>query len=182
MLKKVFCSAVFGIEATTVTVEVNVDKGIGYHLVGLPDNAIKESNFRIAAALQNNLLSFLAAGAGPPICARHVRAAMALRANVLLQGKSGVRFEIIDRLIRFLQADAIPIVRELGSIGASGDLIPLSTIARAIPFTIHNDAPVVPPDVMRLVQSAVDRKTRSGHVLGAVLEHDLPPLASGLIN
>ena len=54
MLKKIFGSAVFGVEATTVTVEVNVDKGIGYHLVGLPDNAIKESNYRIAAALQNN--------------------------------------------------------------------------------------------------------------------------------
>ncbi len=54
MLKKVFGSAVFGVEATTVTVEVNIDKGIGYHLVGLPDNAIKESNYRIAAALQNN--------------------------------------------------------------------------------------------------------------------------------
>ncbi|MEL6916242.1 MAG: YifB family Mg chelatase-like AAA ATPase, partial [Bacteroidota bacterium] len=44
----------FGVEATTITVEVNIDKGIGYHLVGLPDNAIKESNYRIAAALQNN--------------------------------------------------------------------------------------------------------------------------------
>ncbi|OYX28562.1 MAG: magnesium chelatase [Flavobacteriales bacterium 32-35-8] len=54
MLKKVFGSAVFGVEATTITVEVNTDKGVGYHLVGLPDNAIKESNFRIAAALQNN--------------------------------------------------------------------------------------------------------------------------------
>ena len=54
MLKKVFGSAVFGVDATTITVEVNVDKGIGYHLVGLPDNAIKESNYRIAAALQNN--------------------------------------------------------------------------------------------------------------------------------
>lgn len=54
MLKKVFGSAVFGVEATTITVEVNVGKGIGYHLVGLPDNAIKESNYRIAAALQNN--------------------------------------------------------------------------------------------------------------------------------
>jgi magnesium chelatase family protein len=42
------------VEAHTITIEVNVDKGIGYHLVGLPDNAIKESNFRIAAALQNN--------------------------------------------------------------------------------------------------------------------------------
>ncbi|QCX39547.1 ATP-binding protein [Aureibaculum algae] len=54
MLTKVYGSAVFGVEATTITVEVNIDKGIGYHLVGLPDNAVKESNFRIAAALQNN--------------------------------------------------------------------------------------------------------------------------------
>ena len=54
MLTKVYGSAVFGVDATTITVEVNVDKGVGYHLVGLPDNAIKESNYRIAAALQNN--------------------------------------------------------------------------------------------------------------------------------
>ena len=54
MLTKVYGSAVFGIEATTVTVEVNIDRGIGYHLVGLPDNAVKESQFRIAAALKNN--------------------------------------------------------------------------------------------------------------------------------
>lgn len=54
MLTKVYGSAVFGVEAQTITVEVNVDAGVGYHLVGLPDNAIKESNFRIAAALQNN--------------------------------------------------------------------------------------------------------------------------------
>lgn len=54
MLVKVYGSAVFGVEATTITIEVNIDKGVGYHLVGLPDNAIKESNFRIAAALQNN--------------------------------------------------------------------------------------------------------------------------------
>ena len=51
MLTKVFGSAVFGIDATTITIEVHVDNGIGYHLVGLPDNAIKESNYRIAAAL-----------------------------------------------------------------------------------------------------------------------------------
>lgn len=43
-----------GGEATTITVEVNIDKGIGYHLVGLPDSAIKESSYRIAAALKNN--------------------------------------------------------------------------------------------------------------------------------
>ena len=54
MLVKVYGSAVFGIEATTITVEVNIDKGIGYHLVGLPDNAVRESSFRISAALNNN--------------------------------------------------------------------------------------------------------------------------------
>lgn len=54
MLKKIYASAVFGVKASTITVEVNVDRGIGYYLVGLPDNAIKESNYRIAAVLQNN--------------------------------------------------------------------------------------------------------------------------------
>lgn len=54
MLVKVFGSAFFGVEATTITIEVDIVKGVGYHLVGLPDNAIKESNYRIAAALQNN--------------------------------------------------------------------------------------------------------------------------------
>ncbi len=54
MLTKIYGSAVFGIEATTITVEVNIDKGIGYHLVGLPDNAVRESSYRISAALSNN--------------------------------------------------------------------------------------------------------------------------------
>ncbi len=54
MLEKVYGSAVFGIEATTIIVEVNIDKGIGYHLVGLPDNAVRESSYRISAALKNN--------------------------------------------------------------------------------------------------------------------------------
>jgi phenylalanine ammonia-lyase len=86
----------------------------------------------LAVASQNNLLAFLAAGAGPPIDYRHVRGAMALRANVLMQGYSGVGRGIVERLVRFLNAGATPVVRELGSIGASGDLIPLATIGRAI--------------------------------------------------
>ncbi len=86
----------------------------------------------LAATSQANLLSFLNTGAGKPIDARHVRAAMALRANVLLRGASGVRREIVERFVKFLNEDAIPIVLDLGSIGASGDLVPLATIARAI--------------------------------------------------
>ena len=54
MLEKVYGSAVFGVEATTITIEVNIDNGYAYHLVGLPDNAIKESSYRISAALKNN--------------------------------------------------------------------------------------------------------------------------------
>ncbi len=58
MLVKVYGSAVFGVEATTITVEVNVVPGIAFYLVGLPDSAIKESSYRIAAALQNNKYNF----------------------------------------------------------------------------------------------------------------------------
>ncbi len=53
MLIKVNSAALYGIEAYPVTIEVNVDKGIGYHLVGLPDKAVSESSYRISAALEN---------------------------------------------------------------------------------------------------------------------------------
>ena len=58
MLVKVYGSAVIGVEARTITVEVNIDKGIAYHLVGLPDSAIKESSFRISGALKNSGFKF----------------------------------------------------------------------------------------------------------------------------
>lgn len=54
MLVKTYGSAIQGIEATTVTVEVNIETGINFILVGLPDNAVKESHERISAALHNN--------------------------------------------------------------------------------------------------------------------------------
>lgn len=54
MLVKIYGSAIFGVTAQTITIEVSVDSpGVGYHLVGLPDNAIKESSYRISAALKN---------------------------------------------------------------------------------------------------------------------------------
>ena len=58
MLIKVFGSSVFGVDATTITVEVNIGKGAGYFLVGLPDNAVKESSHRIHAAFLNNGFRF----------------------------------------------------------------------------------------------------------------------------
>ena len=53
MLVKTFGCALYGIDAILVTIEVNVEKGIQYFLVGLPDNAVKESQQRIEAALTN---------------------------------------------------------------------------------------------------------------------------------
>lgn len=53
MLVKSFGSALFGIDAITITIEVNIDKGIQFFLVGLPDSAVKESQQRIEAALTN---------------------------------------------------------------------------------------------------------------------------------
>jgi magnesium chelatase family protein len=52
MLVRTFASAVTGIDAVTVTIEVNVSRGIQFFLVGLPDSAVKESQHRIASALR----------------------------------------------------------------------------------------------------------------------------------
>tara|TARA_R110002050_G_scaffold147559_2_gene273411 strand:+ start:23219 stop:24757 length:1539 start_codon:yes stop_codon:yes gene_type:complete len=54
MLIKTYGSAVYGVDASTITVEINIDQGINFYLVGLPDSAIKESQHRIVAALKNN--------------------------------------------------------------------------------------------------------------------------------
>lgn len=54
MLVKTFGSAVYGISATTVTVETNINPGVNFLMVGLPDSAVKESQQRIAASLKNN--------------------------------------------------------------------------------------------------------------------------------
>ena len=58
MLVQLHGSAVLGVEAQPITIEVNINSSIGYHLVGLPDNAVRESNYRIAAAFQNNNYKF----------------------------------------------------------------------------------------------------------------------------
>ena len=52
MLVKTYGSAVFGVDSTTITVEVDVSSGVKYYMVGLPDNAVKESWQRIETALK----------------------------------------------------------------------------------------------------------------------------------
>jgi histidine ammonia-lyase len=81
------------------------------------------------AALQLNLLRSHAAGVGEPLPGRAVRASMALRANVLAKGFSGIRLSTLDRLIALLNRRVHPMVPSRGSVGASGDLAPLAHLA-----------------------------------------------------
>ncbi len=54
MLVKCYSSALIGIDAITITIEVNVSPGVQTYIVGLPDNAVKESQQRIFSAFENN--------------------------------------------------------------------------------------------------------------------------------
>ena len=80
-------------------------------------------------ALQVNLLRSHAAGVGEPLPVRAVRAAMALRANVLAKGFSGIRRSTLERLLDLLNARVHPRVPSRGSVGASGDLAPLAHLS-----------------------------------------------------
>lgn len=79
--------------------------------------------------MQLNLVRSHACGVGPPFDIATVRAICLLRANVLAKGFSGVRPVIIDQLVEMLNRGVHPIIPSQGSVGASGDLAPLSHLA-----------------------------------------------------
>lgn len=79
--------------------------------------------------LQKNIIYSHAAGTGDPQPQDVVRGAMALRANVLARGHSGVRYSTAEIFIKMLNAGVTPLVFEKGSVGTSGDLSPLSQLA-----------------------------------------------------
>ena len=78
------------------------------------------------AALQRNLIISHSCGMGNPLPTEVVRAAMLLRCNALCRGNSGIRLSTIETLLSMLNKGVHPIVPEKGSLGASGDLAPLS--------------------------------------------------------
>jgi len=80
-------------------------------------------------ALQRNLVRSHAAAVGEPLSPEIVRAMMLLLANSLAKGHSGVRLELIDRIVALLNAGLTPVVPSRGSVGASGDLAPLAHLA-----------------------------------------------------
>ncbi len=81
---------------------------------------------RELSELQANLLKSHACGVGEPLPVDTVRAMMALRINALIKGYSGLREEVILKLVEYLNHNMIPVVFEKGSLGASGDLALLS--------------------------------------------------------
>ncbi|HUR60981.1 MAG TPA: histidine ammonia-lyase [Candidatus Thermoplasmatota archaeon] len=79
--------------------------------------------------LQRNLLMSHAVGVGDPLPRETVRAMLAIRANTLLKGCSGVRRVLIERVLDLLERGLVPVVPSRGSVGASGDLCPLAHMA-----------------------------------------------------
>ena len=79
--------------------------------------------------LQHNLIQSHACGVGEPFPEKVTRAMLVLRANALLKGFSGVRPVVVERLLDLVNAKIHPVVPQQGSLGASGDLAPLSHLA-----------------------------------------------------
>jgi len=84
------------------------------------------------SGLQENLLKSHACGVGNPLSDEIVRGMMLLRVNALIRGNSGIRIEVLDKLVEMLNKDVCPVVFEKGSLGASGDLAPLSHMSLPI--------------------------------------------------
>jgi len=79
--------------------------------------------------LQKNLIRSHCVGVGEIFSREQTRAIMFLRANALARGHSGIRPEVVDKILEFLAADVLPVIPQQGSVGASGDLAPLSHLA-----------------------------------------------------
>ena len=122
------------VAASRASVEAAVARG--EVIYGINTGFGKLAGIRIAPdqleQLQLNLIRSHAAGVGEPLPADVVRAMMLLRANVLLRPTSGVRPALPDAVVAMLNAGIIPYVPEQGSVGASGDLAPLSHLALAL--------------------------------------------------
>lgn len=82
--------------------------------------------------LQKNLIRSHCVGVGDPFSVEETRAIMLLRANALARGHSGIRPAVVEKILEFLNADVIPVIPQKGSVGASGDLAPLSHLALAL--------------------------------------------------
>lgn len=82
--------------------------------------------------LQRNLVRSHCTGVGEPFSDDVVRVMMVLRANALAKGFSGIRVEVVERILEMLRRGVLPLIPSQGSVGASGDLAPLAHLAAAL--------------------------------------------------
>src|SRR6201985_2956084 len=111
---------------------------------GFGDSAHRQISPAKTARLQQNILRFMGVGTGPIAPPEVARVTMLLRANTLSKGNSGVRPELIERVLDLLNHHVTPYIPERGSCGASGDLAPLSYVGRALAGdgdVLHNGVP-----------------------------------------
>jgi histidine ammonia-lyase len=103
--------------------------GFNTGLGKLKDSAIPVEQIRLFQAM---LINSHSVGVGEHLSEEVVRATLLLRANALARGCSGLRPEVVDRLLAMLNAGVHPVIPQLGSVGASGDLAPLAHLAGAM--------------------------------------------------
>ncbi len=99
---------------------------------GFGDSAHRQISPAKTSKLQQNILRFMGVGTGPIAPPEVARVTMLLRSNCLSKGNSGVRVELIERVLDLLNHGVTPYIPERGSCGASGDLAPLSYVGRAL--------------------------------------------------
>ena len=107
----------------------NADKLLGAHPLRDELPGAAPSGRSLHEELQRNLIISHAVCVGEPFAPDVVRAMLCIRINTLLRGHSGVRVETVQALAAMLNAGVVPVVPQLGSVGASGDLAPLSHLA-----------------------------------------------------
>lgn len=82
--------------------------------------------------LQKNIIRSHSAGCGEELPSEVIRGAMLIRANVMASGYTGVRLETVKKYIKLINENVVPIVCSAGSVGASGDLVPMAHIALSL--------------------------------------------------
>jgi histidine ammonia-lyase len=109
----------------------NADKLLGAHRVRdeLPGGNLDPRDETLPEELQHNLIITHAVCVGEPLSADVVRAMLVIRINTLMRGHSGIRIETLQALAALLNSGIVPVVPAKGSVGASGDLAPLSHLA-----------------------------------------------------
>lgn len=99
---------------------------------GYGDSCVVAVPLHQVEALPRHLYTFHGCGLGKLLDEQATRAVLAARLQSLCQGMSGVRLELLERLQAFIEQDVLPLIPEEGSVGASGDLTPLSYIAATL--------------------------------------------------